>query len=213
MREAVLTGAVRKTGRKGPARRLRAQGLLPGVVYGSGDPLPVTVSAKELGKLLELKGGKNRVINATFEGDGRERKVLIKALDVHPIYDTLLHVDLWEVDLHKPVRVTVALELVGVPRGVKEQGGVLATNIRSLWIECLPADIPAVIETSITGLENGQSLWVKDLALNENIKVLTDPDILVAAVSMPKVEEAPVEGEEEIEAAAAASPKPAAEAE
>lgn len=195
MNETVLAGAVRQVGRKGPARRLRAEGKLPGIVYGRGENVPVTVDTKAVMKILESKGGANRILTTKFEGDGRERKVMIKDLDVHPMTDKLIHVDLLEIELDKPVSVAVALEFIGSPKGVKEKGGRLAIHKNKLNVESLPADIPPVITVPIAGLDAGEDLRVKDIELSGNVKALDDQESLVVAVIMPKLaEEAAAEG-------------------
>ncbi len=188
MSATILNGKIRPVGRKGPSRRLRAEGLLPGIIYGRGETLPVTVAARDIKKILEVKGGVNRILTTKVEGDKKERQVIIKTLDVHPIYDTLLHVDLQELDMDKPLKVNVQLEFVGVAVGVKEQGGKLSINLRSLLIECMPKDIPTVINIPITQMSVGTSWRVKDLHIGENLKALNDPEVVVVAVAMPKVE-------------------------
>ena len=170
-----LTGTVRVAGNKGHARRLRAKGEVPAVLYGSGDTIPVSVSAKKLLKLLDDKNVARRLINTKFEGDKKERQVIIKDLTFHPVTDQLLHLDLWEVDLKKMITVSVNIEFIGVPTGVKEQGGSLATARSHVSIQCLPADIPPFLEMDVTNLEIGQSLSIKDLPISENVKSLDDP--------------------------------------
>jgi len=201
---------MRPVGRKGPSRRLRAQGLLPGIIYGRGENLPVTVVAKDVKKILEVKGGVNKILTTRVDGDKKERQVIIKTLDVHPIYDTLLHVDLQELDMDKPLRVNVQLEFVGVAVGVKEQGGKLNINQRSLLVECMPKDIPTVINIPIDKMSVGTSWRVKDLDIGEKLKALNDPEIVVVGVAMPKVEvEEKVEEEVAAETETPASAEPA----
>ncbi|MGK7344609.1 MAG: 50S ribosomal protein L25 [Candidatus Nitrospinota bacterium M3_3B_026] len=198
MSETVLAGVVRQAGRKGPARRLRAAGKLPGVVYGRGENISVTVDSKDVLKILESKGGANRILTTKFEGDGKERKVMIKELEVHPMTDKLIHVDLLEIELDKPVSVAVSLEFTGVPKGVKEKGGRLAIHKNKLNVESLPADIPPVIIVPIAGLDAGEDLRVKDIKLSGEVRALDDPEAMLVAVIMPKLaEEAAAEGEAE----------------
>lgn len=198
MSEAVLEGKVRQAGKKGPSRRLRAAGFLPGVIYGQGENVLVTVNVKAVRKILEAKGGVNNILTTRLEGDKKERTVMIKTLDVHPIYDTLLHIDLIEVDVKKQIKTSVALEFTGVSKGVKLSGGRMNTALRSLNIECLPADIPATIEVPIDDLDIGDSLRVKDLQLDSKVTLLNNPETVIVNVIEPKVEAEPTAEEAEV---------------
>lgn len=188
MSENVLEGKVRQTGRKGPSRRIRAGGFLPGIIYGKGDNLPIAVETKAIKKILEAKGGVNNIIKTKLEGDKKERTVMIKSLDVHPIYDTLLHIDLIEVDLTKRIKTSVALEFTGVSKGVKLGGGRMNLAMRSLQVECLPEAIPTAIEVAIDDLDVGDSLRVEDLRFDSGVTVLNDPTTVIINIVEPKAE-------------------------
>jgi len=200
MSETVLEGKIRQTGRKGPSRRIRAEGFLPGIIYGQGENLPVTVEAMAIKKILEIKGGVNNIIKTRLEGDKKERTVMIKSLDIHPIYDTLLHIDLIEVNVKKQIKISVAMEFTGVSKGVKLAGGRMNIALRSLSIECLPSDIPTAITTPIDDLDVGDSLRVKDLKIYSGVTVLNGPETVIVNIIEPKVEAEP-SAEEEAEAA------------
>jgi len=201
MSEAViLNGTLRQVGRKGPSRQLRRDGKLPGIIYGHGENVPVTLDAKELLKLLETRGGSHSVIHSRIEGDKKERSVMIKSLDVHPITDTLVHIDLLEIDESKPMKLEMELEFNGVPVGVKEKGGELRIHRKKLLIECLPKDIPARLEVNIKDMDVGQVLNASDVVRSDAIKVLTDPDAHVVAVVAPKQDKAAKAAEAEGEA-------------
>lgn len=191
-----ISGTVREVGGKGHARRLRANGQVPAVVYGIGGALPVSVSAKELLKLLDDRGVASRLINTKFEGDKKERQVLIKDLTFHPVTDQLLHLDLWEVDPNRKITVRVNIKFTGTPKGVKEQGGSLAIARHQCSLSCLPTDIPPFIELSVIELKTGQSLAIKDLPLPEKVKPLDDPELTIVMVNEPKEEEAATDKEE-----------------
>ncbi len=197
MSETVLEGKVRQAGKKGPSRRIRAEGFLPGIIYGQGENLPVTVEAVAVKKILEIKGGVNNVITTRLDGDKKERTVMIKSLDVHPIYDTLLHIDLIEVDVKKQIKISVAIEFTGVSKGVKLSGGRMNIALPSLHIECLPADIPTAIKAPIDNLDVGDSLRVKDLQIGSGVAILNDPDTVIVNIIEPKVEAEPAAGEAE----------------
>ncbi|VAX18335.1 hypothetical protein MNBD_NITROSPINAE02-1076 [hydrothermal vent metagenome] len=208
MSETLLNGEVRKVGRKGPARRLRANGFLPGIVYGQGDNVAVTVTSRDVLKILEQRGGTNKIISTKFEGDNKERHVMIKYLDFHPISDLLLHIDLLEIDIRKPVRIVVAIEFTGVAKGVKEQGGQLFTSLLKLNIECMPNDIPDVITVQVDEMVTGEVKQVKDLDIPPRVTVLDNPDERVVTVAEPKVEADSVAEGEEGEAEGAGEAKP-----
>ncbi|MBI4666282.1 MAG: 50S ribosomal protein L25 [Nitrospinae bacterium] len=198
----VLSGSVRQAGRKGPARRLRSEGLVPGVVYGMGENVSVSASAKQLLKILEATGGSHHIITTQFDGDTKKRHVMVKKLDVHPVTDQLIHVDLLEIDLNKPVRVKVDLEFAGPAKGVKEKGGELKISLGKISVECMPTQMPDLVTVSIVDLDLGQTLRVKDLPAIANAKVLEDPEAAVVAVVAVKATPA----EEAAAATAAAAP-------
>ena len=214
MSEVVMSGTTRKTGRKGPARQLRRDGLVPGIVYGLGENVPFSTEAMPLMKMLDVKGGSNSVIRTKFEGDTKERMVMIKQLDVHPITDVLVHLDLIELDLAKKIKVNVNIEYTGVPKGVKEGGGRLNVYYDKIKIECLPADIPKVIEIPVDEMDIGESIKTGQAPVGENITLLSDKDLSLVSVAMPKEEVEEVVEEEGIgEEPAAEDPEAAKEGE
>lgn len=202
MSEDVLSGSLRQAGRKGPARQLRREGFVPGVVYGQGDNVMFSAPAKELLKILKAKGGSHHIIRTKFTGDKRERAAMIKKLDVHPITDELTHLDLMEIDINKPLRLKVELEFVGTARGVKEKGGVLKVYLKKVDVECMPSDIPDAITVSITDMDLGEVLHVKDIKTDAKVKILNDADAAVISIVVPSA--APVE------TAPTGAPEPAA---
>jgi large subunit ribosomal protein L25 len=208
MSEDVLSGSLRQAGRKGPARKLRREGLVPGVVYGLGENITFSAPAKELLKILASKGGSHHIIRTKFTGDKKERAAMIKRLDVHPITDVLVHLDLMEIDINKPVRLKVELEFVGTARGVKEKGGVLKIALRKVDVECMPSDIPNTIVVQIAGMDLGDVLHVKDIATDSKVKILNDPEAATISIVVPSA--APVEAAPATATATAAAPATAA---
>lgn len=202
MSEDVLSGSLRQAGRKGPARQLRREGLVPGVIYGQGENVIFSAPAKELLKILKAKGGSHHIIRTKFTGDKKERSAMIKRLDVHPITDVLVHLDLMEIDIKKPLRLKVELEFVGTARGVKEKGGVLKVFLKKVEVECMPSDIPDAITVSIANMDLGEVLHVKDIKTDAKVKILNDPEASVISIVVPSA--APVE------VAPAGAPAPAA---
>lgn len=186
--ERVSVNAYRReaTG-KGAARSLRRQGELPAVIYRAGTSEPIRIPKAEFIKILKQTRGENVLVNLQFpEGN---RLAIIKDYQLDPITGDLLHTDFQEVLLTETVRVTVKVLTKGMPKGVKEQGGILQHTLRELEIEALPDRIPGHIEVDVSELAVGQSIHVSDLKLEEGIKILTDPEEVVATVTAPAAEE------------------------
>jgi large subunit ribosomal protein L25 len=207
--ENALAAEARTEAGSGIARKLRAEGRLPGVLYGKGrESRAISVDARALQQLLHASGaGLNTLIDLQL--DGAEQVVLVKELQREPVRGAYLHADFYAVDLTRTVEVSVPLHFVGKARGI-EYGGILDHPLREVVLECLPRAIPEHIEVDVSGLDMGQSLHVRDLVLPEGVTMQSDPDLAVATVVAPRVEEeaapeAPVvEGEAAAEAAAAA---------
>jgi large subunit ribosomal protein L25 len=201
MPEIVVIAKNRDITGKNPNRRLRTQGLIPGVLYGKAKkPVPVAVSPKEIGTILRSKTGENTLFDLDL--DGSRRTVILKEFQLEPIKGALLHADFYEVALDKPLQVSVHVELVGTPVGVKVQGGIVDWVTRELEIESLPRDIPEKITVDISALEIGKHVRVADIQVPDKVKVLTEPDVVIAHVVAPRAEEV---------VAAAAEAAPAAE--
>jgi large subunit ribosomal protein L25 len=183
------------------ARRLRSQGLIPGVLYGAGDEATAfCIGERDLRKALTGDHGMHSILDVVVEGDGgKARHAVLKEYQVHPTKNRLLHVDLHEVRLDRAIQATVIVEGVGEPEGVKV-GGVLTQAQREVTVEALPMEIPERLEIDISALEIGDALRVSDLRPPEGVAVLDDPETVLVAVSAPRVEEEPeVEPEEGVE--------------
>lgn len=187
--ERVSVNAYRReaTG-KGVARSLRRKGELPAVIYRAGSSEPIRLPRSEFLKILKQTKGENVLVNLQFP-DGN-RLAIIKDYQFDPVTGELLHTDFQEVLLTETVRVTVKVLTKGIPKGVKDYGGILQHTLRELEIEALPDRIPGHIEVDVSELGVGQSIHVSDLRLEEGIKILTDPDEVVVTVTAPAVEEA-----------------------
>ena len=220
MAEIILTATPRPPQGTRPARRLRAEGKVPGVVYGLGaDPVPLAVEWRELRAALVTEQGMNAVINLDL--DGQQTPTLVKDMQRHPVRRNVLHVDFIRVDLSKTVDVEVTIHLEGEAEMVSREGGVVDQVLQSLLITARPADIPSGLTVDITDLEIGDAKRVSDIALPEGVTTSVDrEDPVVTAshgVSEAELEaaEAEVTGEEaEGEAAAEggeAEGEPAAE--
>ena len=171
---------------KNHARRVRVQGLIPAVVYGAGQPsVAVTVDPKVITKILYSESGHNSIFDLNVEGSA-PGKVMIVDWQHEPIKGKLLHVDLKRIAMNVAMRVSVPVQLTGVPNGVKVGGGVLTQVLHEVEIECLPDDIPSHIDVDVAGLELNDGVHVKDLPHAGNLKFLSEEDALVAHVTTIK---------------------------
>jgi large subunit ribosomal protein L25 len=189
MPEIVVAAKSRSENGKNANRRLRTQGFIPGVLYGEKkQAVSVAVAPKEIAAVLKSASGENTLFDIDLGGD--RRKVILKEYQVEPIKGRLLHADFYEVALDKELDIKVHIELAGTAVGVKRDGGVLDFVTRELEIACLPADIPDKIVVDVSGLEIGRHLRVRDLQISEKVRVLTDSDLVVVHVVVPRAEEA-----------------------
>lgn len=167
---------------KGVARKLRAQGMAPGVVYGKGiEPVPVIVNSKELLAAIAGEGGRNNLIRLQGGGSLDGGTAIVADVQKTALKGELVHVDLHKIDLADLVHVKVQIAVVGTAAGVKE-GGLLEVVTHSLDIECLPGAIPEHLEVDVTTLAIGQSFHVSDLVLPEGVKALDDAKMTIASV-------------------------------
>jgi len=201
--EAVLDAVERTTRGKNEARRLRVSGRIPAVVYGEKEGgKAIAVDPKILTRILKTEQGANTLIALNLPGGG-DTRVLVREYQLDPVTHELLHADFYRIAMDKVIRVQVSVVPRGEPKGVKQQGGVLDIVHRQIEIECLPADIPNHIEIDVTELMVGQSVRVRDVATSAKWKALTDPEMMLLHIVIPKVEEAPAPAEAAAGAAAA----------
>ena len=207
--DATLTAERRSDRGKNQARRHRAAGRLPAVVYGPGTggssetAVPVTVDPKELSRILHSEAGANTIISLQL--DGGAVPVLVKDFLLQPITHALLHADFYRVAMDRKLTITVPVTLKGEARGVKQQGGILDFVTREFEIEVLPSDIPESIEVDVTELLMNQGVRIRDVAEGAKWTPVSEPDTMLVHVVPLRVEEAPV--------AEAAAPAAAAEPE
>jgi len=170
--------------------RLRKDGWLPGIVYDTkGQSSPIQLKRHEFELLLRHRADENLIMDLAVDNDA-PRKVLLKDVQRDHIRDHLMHVDFLEISLTRKLRVPVAIRLTGEPFGVTQEGGVLEHLLRTVEVECLPMDIIKEFVLDVSQLKIGGSLFVRDLQFDrEKTTMLTAPDIAVASVLMPHVEE------------------------
>jgi large subunit ribosomal protein L25 len=205
-KDITIEAAPRSTRGKNEARRLRAGGSAPAVLYGSGgESVAVAVSPKELGRILNSKTGHNTIFNLSVKG-GETAPVMIVDWQSDPIKDTLLHIDLKRIDLSKRLRVKVPVHATGEPQGVKLQGGLHELITREIEIECLPDEIPEQFTVDVSQLMIGQSIRASEVKLEGSTKLVSQPDAVISHVVALKAEAEPA-------AATAEGAAPAAPAE
>ncbi len=194
MRKDITVAAETRESRgKNEARRLRAKGKTPGVVYGTNEaPVAVAVSPKEVVRILRSGTGHNTIFNLQL--DGRDpQPVMIVDWQNDPLRDTLLHVDLKRIDLTVHVSVKIPVHTTGEPKGVKLQGGLLEVVTRDIEIDCLPDDIPEQFIVNVGELMIGGSIRAGEIPLGESMKLVSSPDQVIAHVVALKAEAAPAE--------------------
>lgn len=184
MSDTTLIAENRAETGKRPAGRLRREGKVPAVLYGmGGEPVSVTVPARELAHILASETGANTII--TLRVDGQEQLTLARQIQRHPVRGEVLHVDFIRVSADLPVAADVAVNLTGEPEGVR-MGGMLEQQMFTLTIEAKPADIPTVIEHDVSELGLGDQLRVGELTIPPRVTVHHEPEELVAAVAVPR---------------------------
>lgn len=179
---------------KGGARHTRRNGKIPAVLYGQGQSRLLAIAPKFARDAIVAKRGHMGLLAVRIKGgdETEERYAVLQDYQRDPITGAILHIDLFEVAMDKPLRVKIPVTLVGgMPVGVKA-GGVLQNPLREVLVECLPGDIPDHLEVNVAGLEVGQGIAVKDLAVPSGVRVLEDPEAKIAAVAS-KISEAKLE--------------------
>ena len=190
-----LKGSRREHVGKGGARKARAAGQIPGVLYGHGEtPVPVAVEKGEFELALRHHKGGNAIVNLAVAG-ATGVTALVRDVQYDPLSRAIVHLDFQHISLTEQIEVEVVLHFVGLPVGVKDGGGILEHSIRTLEVRCLPTAIPPSIDVDVTALNVGDSMHVRDLKV-EGFEIITDGDVTIAAVVLPAAEEvvAPVEG-------------------
>lgn len=179
------------------SRKLKRQGAVPAVIYGAkSEPQPLQVAARDIQTVLSRAVGENILVDLEIENAGQKssRTALIKNVQHAPLSGAVVHVDFHAVNMNEKLRTSVPVESTGEPNGVKNFGGLLEQSLRSLEIECLPGDLPELVTVDVSGLNVGDSIHVKDIALPSGVTALDDADLTVFLVAEPTVSEEPAAG-------------------
>lgn len=188
MNIAKLNVKSREATGRGSSRRLRQAGAIPAVVYSRSGSFPLQVAQKEFIKLWKSLGGAAALVEIVDE-TGKNRLTLIRDAQRDPIHDHFLHVDFNEVVEDQEMTASVRVHVLGEPNGVKNFGGILQAPVHELRVRCLPRNLPRYLEVDVTHMNVGDSLHVRELKLQEGLKVVDDPSVVVAAVVAPAKEE------------------------
>ena len=190
MSEEIIVVSKREGTGKAASKQLRKDGFIPAVVYGLGEaPVALTISPKVVAKIIASEAGMNSVVYMQREGTDIKRHVVIKDVQRHPVTGRLRHVDFMRVDPTHKIRVKVPVKLIGLPHGVKTQGGMLDFVHRQIEIECLPTLIPAHIDVNVENLKVGDSIRFDQLGLASTLTILGDAHEVVCAVHAKAAEE------------------------
>jgi len=204
--EATLEATARDTFGKNEARRTRRDGKVPAVLYGGDgkEATPIAVEPRALLKILHSDSGQNTLIALKLAG-GADTRVLVKDFQLDPITHHILHADFYRVAMDKVLQVTIPVTVHGEPKGVKQQGGILEFIRREIEIECLPGDIPEHVDVDVSELMLHQGIRVRDIATDARWKSVSDPEMMLVHVILPKAEEVAATPET-VAAAATATP-------
>ena len=219
-KQVKLTAERRTATGRSAVRKLKAAGSVPAVIYGAKDKAePLQVSRRDINAMLSHAAGENILVE--LEIAGKSRLALVQEVQHAPVGGAILHIDFHAVSMDEVIEADVPLEPLGTANGVKNMGGLLEQNLRSLAIECLPRDLPDVITVDVSALNIGDAIHVREIPLPTGVTTRVQPDLTAFSVLAPTVEEEPVaaaaeaptgpevirEKKEEPEAAAGAAPK------
>jgi len=195
-----LTVTTRERLGSSETRRLRRRGLVPGVLYGAGEPVAFAVEERELRRALTGAAGLHSILDVEIDGAGKAHASILKDYQVDKVKGGVTHVDLHEVRLDQPITASVSVHLIGADDapGVRE-GGVLSQPLREIQISALPLEVPEHVDLDVSHMGIGDTLRIADIVTQETLTFLDEPETVVATVTAPtrevEPEEAPVEGE------------------
>ena len=194
MPTTVIEAQMRTPGGKNVNRRLRKSGIIPAVIYGpKKQPMAISVDPHTIRSVLHSETGRNTIFTLDVDGS-KQNNAMVKDYQLDPVQGDLIHVDFIQIAMDRRLELTVNIELVGEPEGVKIDGGIMDFVTRSVEVECLPSDIPESIKVDVGGLKINDYVRVKNLDVDSKVKILSDPDVVVVTIIPPvKEEEKPAE--------------------
>lgn len=202
MSESMITVERRAETGKSAIRKLRNRELVPAVLYGAGrESVPIQVSRKLLLDLFKKGGHENRIFLLKLAGTEQSRHAMVRDMQLNPLTDEVIHLDFQRIDMDEKLRVTVRVELLGTPTGVKNEGGVLDFVTRELEVECLPSAIPGELTIDVSGLHIGDHVEASAVELPEGVEYVGVPDAVIVSVKHSRVDAAAEEAEEGAEEA------------
>ena len=190
-KQAKLTAERRTAIGRSAVRKLKASGSVPAVMYGSKDkPEALQVSRRDINALLSHAAGENILVELDIAG--KTKLALVQEVQHAPLGGAVLHIDFHAVSQDEVIEADVPLDPVGTANGVKNMGGLLEQNLRTLAIECLPRDLPDLIRVDVSALNIGDSIHVREIQLPDGVTTRVQPDLTAFSVLAPTVEEEPV---------------------
>ena len=190
MKEVVVEANTRDSVGKNKSRRLRRQGMIPGILYGADQPsVALSVDPKMLLQILHSESGANTLFQLGLQGEAQRSHVMIKEYQVDPLGGHLLHADFVRIKMDEVVEVEVPVHFTGESVGVKLDGGILDHVTRAVAVSCLPGNIPEQITIDVSALKIGDSLRVSDLPRTDRYTILSDPEQTIVVISAPIKEE------------------------
>lgn len=195
-KQVKLTAERRTALGRSAVRKLKAKGVVPAIIYGAKDKAePLQVSRRDISAMLSHAAGENILVE--LEIAGKSRLALVQEVQHAPLGNAILHVDFHAVSMDEVIQADVPLDPIGIANGVKNMGGLLEQNLRSLAIECLPRDLPDVIKVDVSALDVGDAIHVREIPLPPGVTTRVQPDLTAFSVLAPTVEEEPVAAEAE----------------
>jgi large subunit ribosomal protein L25 len=181
-----------ETGRSA-ARKLKARGIVPAVIYGAKEkPQPLQVAARDINTILKHASGENILVELEIAGEKSGKTALVQEIQHAPVGGNILHIDFHAISMDEKIQAEVPVEPLGIANGVKNFGGLLEQNLRFLTVECLPGDLPDRLTVDVSALNIGDSIHVRDIQLPEGVTAKSQADLTAFSVMEPAVEEVPV---------------------
>jgi len=196
MKEVAIAARPRVGKGKGPARRVRMAGDIPAVIYGpETDAMPVVVNDREFRAVMRSTSG-TTVINLDIEG--KPAKVVLRDIQRDPVSSKVVHLDFYAISENRPLDISIPLKMVGLPRGVKDEGGIMQITMQQIDVSCLPKNIPDEIEVDVSDLGIGESIHVEDLSIPD-VQIRAEGRRTVVVIGAPSIMKATAEEGEEAE--------------